>query len=119
MTKPHRSHLTIWIGAGLIAALAGAVVVLRALLPESAPVENSAEQSQEQNALVNEMLQLLEKDPRVRRAQTRRLVDRVSTLAGDHAQETAEVYYALGLRLLYGESNIDGAEWAFTRAVVT
>jgi tetratricopeptide (TPR) repeat protein len=69
------------------------------------------------DAHIDDMLEKLSRDPRVRRPGTQRVVEIVARFSQEHSLETAETQYALGLRRYYGESDFDGAEEAYERAI--
>ena len=108
-------HRALWLLAGVCAILAILVLGLRGQLATTAAPQPGGTSAQ-RDVLSAEMLAALEKDPRVRRPQTRRLVEHLSDYAGEPALETAEAQYARGLVNLYGRNNLREAEEAFRRA---
>lgn len=90
---------------------------LRQTLDGGGSSEASEAAKNARDALAEEMLALLENDPRVRRPATQRIVESVAGYALRPTLASAETFYALGLRKYYGEEDFDGAEAAYLRAI--
>ena len=99
-------------------ALALIVFTVRAARDSFVKPANLQGAAIERGAVVSEMLELLERDPRVRRARTRQVVETVARSANASAPESAEAQYALGLWQYYGAYDVAGAEAAFRHAIV-
>ena len=78
-----------------------------------APQILAGQQSQE----VETMVKLLARDPRVRRSQTQRQVERVARFALTGASVGRASFYAQGLLRYYGERDLGEAEKAFRNAI--
>jgi Flp pilus assembly protein TadD len=66
--------------------------------------------------IIEAMKSCIDADPQARRVNTRSLIETVASLAEDGILETAETYYALGLRLS-GEQRYPDAEKAYRQAI--
>ena len=108
-------HRALWLLAGICAVLAVIVLAVRGQLATTAGAPHLGTPA-ERDVLSLEMIAALEKDPRVRRPQTRRLVEKLATYAGTAELESAEAHYAKGLVNLYGENDLTAAEVAFLNA---
>lgn len=109
-----QSHGTIWKITGAVVALAMCAFVVRHYLIE---LDRIALARASRDAHIDDMLDKLARDPRVRRPATQRVVEMVARFSEESSLETAETQYALGLRRYYGESDLDGAEVAYERAI--
>ena len=98
-------------------ALAMLVFTVRVARDSFAKVAQLQAAADERDAAVSDMLELLERDPRVRRVRTRQVVETVARFAGTSAAESAEVQYAQGLWRYYGAYDVAGAEAAFRNAI--
>lgn len=110
--RPQRAF---WIIAAVSVALALAAYGVRGIIEEALSLPSGADRS-ERDRVVAEMIGALDFDPRVRRPDTRRLVEQAAEYSADPSLQTAETWYALGLREYYGESDASGAREAFARA---
>ncbi|MDX9971569.1 MAG: tetratricopeptide repeat protein [FCB group bacterium] len=70
----------------------------------------------EYDKMVSAMFAKLENDHQARHPDTQRSVEAVAALAESGARETADTYYALGVRL-HGERKLAAAEAAFRKAI--
>lgn len=112
-----RSHRTIWRITAVFVVLAAVVVAARENLQAREAAAEVRGALSERDARVTIMMTLLERDARVRRPSTQGAVEAVSELSGILELRSAEVYYALGLRLYYGQKDLEGAEGAYQQAV--
>ena len=112
-----KSHRTVWAIATAAVFAAALAFAFRQTLDDKRNPEVSPAAMNERDRLSEEMMALLEEDPRVRRPVTRRTVEQVAAYALDPALASAESFYALGLRKYYGEEDFDGAEAAFEKAI--
>lgn len=103
-------HRLIWYFTAAVAATAAAVLLARgrADAPSSAT-------DRDPEAVVEEMLEALDADPRVQREATRALVVHVADLAEEGGLDSAETALALGL-LRMNQGDAAGAEEAMRRA---
>ena len=101
----------------LMVALAMIVFTVRAVRNSFVDPAELQGTAIERDAVVSEMLELLERDPRVRRERTRRVVETVARFANASAPDSAEAQYALGLWRYYGAYDVAGAEAAFRKAI--
>ncbi|MCP4642795.1 MAG: tetratricopeptide repeat protein [bacterium] len=117
-----RQHRVIWIITGCVVVAAAIVLaVRRANAPgrDPEPRRVSVFSQHQSDVLVGAMLSCLERDPRAQRIMTRRFVEAVADMAEEGMFESAEAYYALGLRL-YGtrkRSLLSKAEEAYRKAI--
>ncbi|MBN2310997.1 MAG: tetratricopeptide repeat protein [Candidatus Hydrogenedentes bacterium] len=118
-----KQHRTIWMITGCVVLVAAVVLSARQAIaprtePKRPPVLITSPHQAE--VLVEAMLACLDTDPRARRVMTRRFVEAAATLAEDASFESAETYYALGLRY-YGRRKTHGslrqAEEAYREAI--
>jgi len=109
-----QSHKTIWRITGAVVALAMCAFAVRHYLIE---LDQIALARASRDTHIDDMLEKLSGDPRVRRPATQRVVEMVARFSEDRALDTAETQYALGLRRYYGDSDFDGAEEAYNRAI--
>ncbi len=116
-------HRGIWLFTGAIVTLAIIVLAVReARAPARPPVETpvmsvASELSVSQiQMLVDTMKACLENDPQARRDNTRSLVEGVAALAEKGIYETADTYYALGVRRT-AQLNFPGAQAAYNKAI--
>ncbi len=111
------AYKSIW---RVVAAAAVVALVLATLrfsrVREGGPASPQSPEAH-QNREIETMLRLLLRDPRVRRPQTQRQVEKVAGFVETGASPAAETYYALGLLRYYGEKNFDEAEKAFRKAI--
>lgn len=70
----------------------------------------------EYDTLVSSMFAQLENDHQAWHAETQRAVEAVAALAENGTRETADTYYALGLRL-HGERKLTASEAAYRKAI--
>lgn len=112
-----KSKRTIWMFTALMVALALAVFAARVARDSFANVVQQQSTAEEREAAVSEMLELLERDSRVRRDYTRQVVESVARFANVTTPESAEVQYALGLWRYYGAYDVPGAVTAFQSAI--
>ena len=112
-----KSHRTAWTIAAVAVFAAVVAFAFRQALTEGRDPEVSPAAMNARDRLSEEMMELLEEDPRVRRPATRRTVENVAAYALHPTLATSESYYALGLRKYYGEEDFDGAEAAFEKAI--
>ena len=114
VTTPPKKHVTMW-------RIAGIAVVLAALAGLAREVAGAWEarraRFEARDAAIDGMLALLKKDPRVRRPETRQLVDEVLRYKDVSGMADARVWHAAGLRAFYGEEDAAIAETAFRRVV--
>ena len=103
--------------------LAGVVLSVReAGAPASPPVFNPVDAVSDVlsvaqiQMLVETMKACLENDPQARRSNTRSLVNGIAALAEEGLYETADTFYALGVRRA-AQRDYDGAEEAYRRAI--
>ncbi|MBX7258450.1 MAG: tetratricopeptide repeat protein [Candidatus Hydrogenedentes bacterium] len=115
----------IWSITGIAVLVAGIVVTVREVRAPAPELEalNTPIQSlvgslsrQQTDMVVETMKACIDKDPQARRDNTRSLVEAVAGLAESGDLETAEAYYALGLRLS-GQQHYEEAEAAYRRAI--
>ena len=102
----------------LVVALALIVFAARKTRDRSANLAASQDTKIGQSVAVSEMLVLLERDPRVRRARTRQVVETVARFANAAAPDSAEAQYALGVWRYYGAYDVAGAEAAYRNAIL-
>lgn len=116
MKRSAVSHRAIWTIAVVCLAVAVIAFGVRQLRNTEEGTRGSKPTYATRDAQIAEMLDRLEMDHRVRRPETRAVVEAVAAYAEDPALATAETYYARGLRKYYGEFDTDGAEAAFRQA---
>lgn len=114
MKNSQRIIWTITGGAVALALVLLAVRMTQAVFESAAARRTAAE---ERDGRIQIMVALLERDPRVRRPPTQRAVEAVARFTENAGHASAEAFYALGLRLYYGERDYMGAEEAFRKAV--
>ena len=112
-----KSHRTAWTIAAVAVFAAVVALTFRQALDEGSNAEVSPAVMDARDRLTQEMMALLDEDPRVRRPATQRTVENVAAYALHPTLATAESFYALGLRKYYGEEDLDGAEAAFEKAI--
>ncbi len=110
-----RQQRAIWFIAAASVALAVGAFGLREIV-NGRSLSPQASSRQERDRLIDEMLRALDLDPRVRQADTQRLVAQTAAYSDEPSLSTAETLYALGLRKYYGEFDTAGARDAFERA---
>lgn len=109
-------HRTIWRFTGLVVTLTILVFAVRYsrnAMKQAVSIQRVVEG---QEAAERSLLTLLEKDPRVRRAPTQRMVEQVAEYASRSEGESAVAYYALGLLEFYGRNNLPEAETALRKS---
>lgn len=113
----------IWSITGIAVLAAGIVVAVREARAPAPEVPATPLQSlvgslspQQKIMVVETMKACIDKDPQARRDNTRSLVEAVAGLAENGVLETAEAYYALGLRLS-GQQLYEEAEAAYRKAI--
>ncbi|MCC6488186.1 MAG: tetratricopeptide repeat protein [Candidatus Hydrogenedentes bacterium] len=118
-----RHHRGIWIFTGLVVILAAVVLSVRdanapASPPVFSPVDAVADEltGPQMQMLIETMKACLETDPQARRSNTRSLVNGIAALAEDKIYETADTYYALGVRRA-AQRDYEGAEEAYRKAI--
>lgn len=118
-----KQHRTIWIITGCVAIVAAVILTTRqATAPGRDPNQLRVPLLSEEQAreLERATLACLDKDPRAQRVVTRRLVEELALLAEQGAHQTAESYYALGVRL-FGQPRTNtalrNAEAAYREAI--
>ncbi len=118
-----KHHGIIWVVTGIAVLAAGIVVGVReARAPVSdtfdSPIQSvvGSLSTQQTGMVVEAMKACIDKDPQARRDNTRSLVEAVAALAENRVLETAETYYALGLRLS-GQQRFGDAEAAYRKAI--
>ena len=120
------SHRAIWATALTLAAFAAVGFVVReGMLSARADVrfrqaaqQRDLQAAQQRDAQVATLLALLEKDPRVRQNETRRLVEEISRYSSARELATAETHYARALYLYYcGNQQFAEAEAALRRTL--
>ncbi len=112
-----KSHRTIWTIAAIAVFIALIAFTFRRSLDDEQVLTVGAVAAAERDRLTEEMIALLERDPRVRRPRTQRTVENVAAYARQPALATSETFYALGLRKYYGEKRFEEAEEAFLKAI--
>ncbi len=119
-----KSHRTIWTIAAIAVFIALIALAFRrsperpaSYLDDEEDLRATGVAMDERDRLAEEMIALLEKDPRVRRPATQRTVESVAAYALQPALATSETFYALGLRKYYGERRFEDAEEAFLMAI--
>jgi len=112
-----KSHRTIWTIAAIAVFIALIALTFRRSLDDVQDLRATGAAVDKRDRLTEEMIALLEKDPRVRRPATQRTVESVSAHAQQPALVTSETFYALGLRKYYGEKKFEEAEEAFLMAI--
>lgn len=112
-----KSHRTVWTIAAVAVFAAVVAFALRQTLGSEGNGEASQAAMNSRDGLAEEMLALLENDPRVRRPATQRIVESVAAYALHPTLASADSFYALGLRKYYGEEDFEGAEAAYLMAI--
>ncbi len=108
----------IWTLTALIVAITAIIVMTRSTDDTGNGDGTNANMSAaDKESLVENMLELLEKDPRARLRATQESVGLVAQLAQSGELDTAETQYALGLMLHYAQGNNEAALEAYQRAV--
>jgi superkiller protein 3 len=111
----------------IIWKITGAVVVLTLLVLGYREYQKAAQAEARRSSttvsgpsdydrLVSSMLEKLSNDHQARNEETQRTVEAVAALAESRSRETAETYYALGLRL-HGERKMAASEAAYRKAI--
>jgi tetratricopeptide (TPR) repeat protein len=112
------SHKTIWTITGFFVLMACIVLSIRSQPLESDDFTDAQVLAiVERDRRVAEMKTLLETDWRIRRSQTRAVVESVSRYAQHPILQSEESFFALGLVRMYKLSDPDGAERALRQAI--
>jgi len=118
-----KHHGVIWVITGIAVLVAGIVVGVREARAPVTDTPDSPIQTvvgylspQQTDLVVEAMKACIDKDPQARRYNTRSLVEAVASLAENGVLESAETYYALGLRLS-GQQRFSDAETAYRKAI--
>lgn len=118
-----RRRFPIWQVTGAVALAAAALLAVRGLLepphppdPATAPTHEQPTAPADAQAVVAKMLAALKRDTQAWRRGTQLSVEAAAALAEQNVLNTAETYYALGLRHV-GERNYDDAEQAYRKAI--